>query len=55
MLGDYRRIPIQIWEFGKSNVIAKRDEIEDNSTDNGYIDLEEIIGNNNLIANNIIE
>ena len=47
--------PFQIWEFGKSNVIAKRDEIEDNSTDNGYIDLEEIIGNNNLIANNIIE
>ena len=50
--------PFQIWEFGNSDVIAKKDEVKEekeNSMDSGYIELEEIIGNNNLIANNIIE
>lgn len=52
--------PFQIWEFGNSDVIAKKDEVEEekeNSMDNGYIELEEIIGNENnaLIVNGMEE
>ena len=47
LLEDY---PFQIWEFGESNVIAKKDELEEtqeNTSANKFIELEEI----NMIAN----